>query len=89
MPRRDLVQFRAGPAALWVERNPTLEAGEPGLETDTRRVKIGDGSSDWNTLAYLKADVDLEVSTQEIVDAVLADLEPPIDLNVLVLNALA
>lgn len=46
------IQLRRGTAALWASVNPVLALGEPGLETDTRKVKYGDGVSDWNSLAY-------------------------------------
>lgn len=50
MPRRDLVQFRRGTAAEWSGTNPTLAPGEPGWETDTGVLKIGDGGTQWNAL---------------------------------------
>jgi hypothetical protein len=37
---------------VWTAENPTLLSGEWGLETDTRRVKIGDGTATWTALAY-------------------------------------
>ncbi|MDI6720379.1 MAG: hypothetical protein QMD46_12285 [Methanomicrobiales archaeon] len=43
---------RAGPAAVFASENPVLGAGEPGRETDTGRIKIGDGSASWNVLPY-------------------------------------
>jgi hypothetical protein len=46
------IQLRRGTAAQWVSSNPTLAAGEPGFETDTGKFKIGDGSTNWNTLTY-------------------------------------
>lgn len=46
------VQLRRGTAAQWTAANPVLLAGEQGLETDTRKVKIGDGTTAWNSLAY-------------------------------------
>lgn len=52
MPRVDLLQFRAGPSSTWTSVNPVLDLGEPGLETDTNKVKYGDGSTAWNSLAY-------------------------------------
>jgi hypothetical protein len=88
MPRDELFQLRAGVAALWTERNPVLEFGEPGIETDTRLWKTGDGITPWNDLDYMMAEADLNASIQELVDAVEVAIEPPIDLNVLVLNAL-
>lgn len=53
MPRQDLIKLRRGTADEWTTANPTLSAGEYGFETDTRRSKIGDGSTAWNDLEYL------------------------------------
>lgn len=50
MPVR--IQTRRGTAAEWTAANPTLLSGELGLETDTRRTKIGDGITEWNSLEY-------------------------------------
>lgn len=47
-----LIQIRRGTAASWTSENPTLEAGEFGLETDTKKTKIGDGSTAWTSLVY-------------------------------------
>lgn len=46
------IQFRNDTAANWTSANPTLMQGELGLETDTRKYKIGNGSTAWNSLAY-------------------------------------
>jgi len=46
------IQLRNGTAAAWTSANPTLAAGEMGIETDTARYKIGNGSTAWNSLAY-------------------------------------
>jgi SH3-like domain-containing protein len=46
------IQLRRGTATQWTVANPVLALGEPGHETDTRRVKIGDGATAWNALAY-------------------------------------
>ena len=43
---------RRDTAANWTAVNPVLLSGEWGLETDTRRLKIGDGVTAWNALAY-------------------------------------
>jgi hypothetical protein len=45
-------QLRRGTAALWTSVNPTLAAGIQGYETDTKKMKIGDGVTAWNSLAY-------------------------------------
>lgn len=39
-------------AAWFVSVNPVLAAGEIGHETDTRRFKVGTGSTRWNALPY-------------------------------------
>jgi hypothetical protein len=39
-------------AANWTAANPTLLAGEIGVESDTSKIKIGTGSTAWNSLAY-------------------------------------
>jgi hypothetical protein len=46
------VQIRRNTEALWTSTNPTLAAGEIGFETDTGLSKIGNGSSNWVSLAY-------------------------------------
>ena len=43
---------RRDTAANWTAVNPVLLSGEWGLETDTRKLKIGDGVTAWNALAY-------------------------------------
>lgn len=45
-------RLRRDTAANWASVNPVLKLGEPGLETDTRRVKYGDGSTVWASLGY-------------------------------------
>ena len=42
-------------AALWTQKNPLLQRGEIGYEVDTHKVKIGDGVTYWNDLAYIDA----------------------------------
>jgi hypothetical protein len=46
------MQQRRDTAANWTSNNPTLAAGELGLETDTGALKIGTGSTAWTALAY-------------------------------------
>lgn len=52
MPAVTVMKFRRGTAAQWTSANPTLAAGEPGFESDTKKLKIGDGSTAWTALAY-------------------------------------
>jgi hypothetical protein len=46
------ILFRRDTAANWLSTNPTLSAGEIGLESDTGKIKLGDGSLDWDSLDY-------------------------------------
>lgn len=47
------IQLRRDTAANWTSANPTLSAGELGYESDTDKVKVGDGITAWTSLAYL------------------------------------
>jgi hypothetical protein len=49
------IQLRRSPAGIWASTNNgniVLQEGEPGYETDTKKLKIGDGSTPWATLPY-------------------------------------
>ena len=46
------ILFRRDTAANWTSANPTLAAGEIGLESDTGKIKLGNGSTVWNSLTY-------------------------------------
>ena len=50
------VKVKRATAARWALQNPVLAAGEIGYETDTRKMKLGDGTSSWTQLSYLVAD---------------------------------
>jgi len=55
MPGTELkvqMQQRRDTAANWTSANPTLLNGEFGYETDTGKLKVGDGSTAWSSLAY-------------------------------------
>lgn len=49
------IQVRRGTASQWTSANPTLASGEWGFESDTGKVKIGNGSTAWNSLGYTGA----------------------------------
>lgn len=46
------IQLRRGTAAQWTVSNPVLAQGEFGVEVDTGKFKIGNGTSTWTTLVY-------------------------------------
>ena len=48
----NIIKIRRGLAATWTSTNPVLADGEMGLETDTNKIKMGDGSLAWNSLSY-------------------------------------
>ena len=52
MPSKTIIQLRRDTAANWTATNPILAAGETGVETDTGKFKIGDGTTAWTSLAF-------------------------------------
>jgi len=47
-------QLRRGTSAEWIAAYPVyLRLGEPGIETDTNRLKFGDGIREWQALPYV------------------------------------
>lgn len=51
------IQLRKDTSANWGSVNPVLLIGEPGFETDTNKLKIGDGESAWNVLPYIVPEI--------------------------------
>lgn len=49
-------QIRRDLAASFTSVNPTLLDGEWALETDTGKVKLGDGTTAWTSLGYFLAE---------------------------------
>ena len=47
------IQLRRATAQEWLTANPVLKAGEPGIETDELKIKIGNGESAWSDLPYI------------------------------------
>ena len=50
-------QLRRSTSSNWTSTNPILQAGEPGFETNTYKLKIGDGITRWNLLPYISGQV--------------------------------
>ena len=48
------IRLRRDTAANWTAENPVLLLGEVGFETDTRKLKLGDGTTAWNSLLYVQ-----------------------------------
>lgn len=53
------IQIRRGTASEWTSANPILASGELGAETDTNKIKCGNGSTAWNSLPYIASDGDI------------------------------
>jgi hypothetical protein len=49
------IQVARDTASDWTTQNPILFSGEFGYEEDTGKLKIGDGSTDWNSLDYIES----------------------------------
>jgi hypothetical protein len=47
------IQLRRGTAVEWTTSNPILTEGEIGVETDTKKLKVGDGLTVWASLPYI------------------------------------
>lgn len=75
MPVTDIAQIniRKSTAAQWSAANTLLAAGEFGLETDTKLMKLGDGVTLWNALGYqpeqIAAQIHLAISKATPADA--------------------
>lgn len=52
------IQLRNDTAENWTARNPVLLKGEMGVEIDTGKTKIGNGTDHWETLKYSGVDED-------------------------------
>jgi hypothetical protein len=64
------IQLRNDTAANWTTENPTLAAGEVGVETDTGSVKVGDGTTAWTSLAYFGVGSDyVDTAIANLVDS--------------------
>ena len=47
------ILLRRGTAAEWTASNPILLEAEVGVETDTKKLKVGDGLTVWASLPYI------------------------------------
>lgn len=50
------IQIRRGTSVEWSDANPVLFEGEFGLETNTNKIKLGDGVTAWDSLGYVSLD---------------------------------
>lgn len=58
------IRVRRDTSGQWAFVNPVLGIGEVGFETNTRKLKVGDGTTPWNSLNYVAYEV--SAHTQDI-----------------------
>lgn len=46
------IKLRRDTSSNWASSNPVLAQGEPGYDLTSKRLKIGDGSTSWNSLSW-------------------------------------
>ena len=62
--------------ANWTSYNPLLASGEMGLETDTGKFKVGNGSTLWNSLVYASGIQGIQVFSSLSSEAVKSSFVP-------------
>lgn len=73
------IQIKRATASKWSANNPILASGEWGFETDTKKVKIGDGVNHWNDLPYFNS----QNSSVEVIDLGISSMSGTIDSEIL------
>lgn len=54
MPRLDLIQHLRATFATWATKGSyVLQPGEIAVESDTLKLKVGNGTDGWSTLPYV------------------------------------
>lgn len=70
------IQLRRDTALNWTTLNPTLALGEPAVESDTHRLKVGDGTTPWSSLPYSVLDAATYVTTYQLAIQPIAPASP-------------
>ena len=74
----DKITLKNKTASEWTTANPTLAKGEIGLENDTGKFKLGDGTKNWTTLPYATMTV-AEINTELAKKANTSAIPPVVD----------
>ena len=72
------IKMKRATGARWVQMNTVLKAGEPGFESDTGKMKIGDGVTPWTTLDYFIPQPDGVQAGSTLAEHITAPLPHPI-----------
>lgn len=70
------IRIRRDQESDWNLKNPILESGEQGFETDTGKFKIGNGVNRWLDLRYFIPDDGLPIGGSEGLAAHIIDPTP-------------
>ena len=73
MPRISLIQIRRGTTTEWNSANPVLGSGEAGYDLDLNHLKVGNGSSNWNTIQPIGSSLHPEINASASSDNNLAN----------------
>lgn len=67
----DKILARRDTAATWTSVNPVLALGEIAFETDTAKIKFGDGTTAWTSLGYVAglSDADVRAAVEAASDS--------------------
>ena len=68
-----VIKIRRGTTQQWAASNRVLQLGELGLDTTLNKLKAGNGSTAWSSLAFLQADADVTELAQDAVATALAN----------------
>jgi len=66
-----IIQIRGDLSENWIAANPILAEREFAYEMDTQRMKVGDGTTAWNSLGYVETVRELERITPVVTGGVL------------------
>ena len=63
------IKLRRGTAQAWISAAPViLDAGEPGYDTTNKKIKVGDGITEWQSLPYLTGNYGFDLNDLIIPD---------------------
>jgi hypothetical protein len=72
------LKFRRDYSWRWTRENPVLAPGEPGVESNTGRFKIGDGFTAWTDLGYFVSEDPTDASNATLAEHVNSLLPHPV-----------
>ena len=69
------ITIRRDTASNWQNNNPTLSVGEIGYDTTNKKIKIGDGSTTWNSLGYVALASQLPTALSDLINDLVNNAE--------------